>query len=142
MEKLYVAPTEMSPEIIFNPGEDTFLIKGSSRPEDVRELYAPVIDWIKDYYLEIINRQAEIYNEAKPLTFQFDLEYFNSSSAKFFYDIIMAIREFKQAGVKVKIIWYYEEDDTDMKEAGEDLSILAEIKFKYIPKPDTDERTA
>ena len=136
MEKFYLQATELSPEILFSPAQGKFLIKGNSRPEDVRELYWPVIEWLNSYLDYLSEGSNNKYNDSNPLTFEFDLEYFNSSSAKFFYDIVMTIRKFPGANIPVRILWKYEEEDTDMKEAGEDLAILAEIEFEYIQKED------
>jgi histidinol phosphatase-like PHP family hydrolase len=35
----------------------------------------------------------------------------------------------------VKVEWYYDEEDSDMKEAGADISLLVGMEFTYIPKP-------
>jgi hypothetical protein len=37
-------------------------------------------------------------------------------------------------GIPVEIEWYYDEEDEDLREAGEDLALLAELKFSYFPK--------
>jgi hypothetical protein len=55
MQKLQISPSDTTPEIQFSPEENIFFIRGISSPEDVRAMYYPVIDWIKafiDDYLE------------------------------------------------------------------------------------------
>ena len=134
MDNFYIAPTAFSPEIKFSPQESTFIIKGSSRPEDVRELFDPALEWLSGYLESIKEGHPHQYTGNNPLIFQFDMEYFNSSSAKFFYDFIIMIKRFRSAGIPVSIVWYYDPEDTDMKEAGEDLSILSGMEFIYIRK--------
>lgn len=134
MEAFYSAATEFSPEIRFSPAENIFLLRGNSRPEDVRELFEPVIRWLKEYLHEILNSDTKIYTGENPLILEFDLDYFNSSSAKFLYDIMMIIKRYRDSDINVNIVWHYDEDDTDMKEAGEDLGILAETELVYIRK--------
>lgn len=63
-----------------------------------------------------------------------DLEYFNSSSAKFLFDIFTQLKQMNSDGVPVDIDWYYDEEDVDLREAGEDLALLCELPFKYFPK--------
>jgi hypothetical protein len=134
MQKLYISPTPTTPEINFSPEENIFIIRGTSAPEDVREVYYPVIDWFKKFTDSIIEGSTVKFTPANPFILKIDLEYFNSSSAKFLYDIFFELRRFAPAGIPFSISWYYDEDDVDMKEAGYDISLLVETEFVYIPK--------
>jgi hypothetical protein len=134
MERLHLAQTNNSPEINFSPKENLFYIRGNSRPEDVREIYDPVISWLKEY-MDFLDGRS-LYSEENPLIFEFDFGYFNSSSAKFLYDIMYLLKKFIKSGIFVSIAWRYEEEDIDMKEAGEDLALLAEVDIVYIKKVD------
>ena len=125
--------TASSPEIFLSPDENTFVISGRSAPEDVRGIYYPVIEWI-DEFVTIVTVKNQ-YTEVNPLLFKFDFEYFNSSSAKFLYDIIHRLKDLQSIGVSVVVKWYYEDGDIDLRDAGEDLSILLDIPFTYCPKP-------
>jgi hypothetical protein len=124
--------TDISPEICLSPAENKFVISGNSAPEDVRELYYPVLDWMKEFVSLV--RKNNTYTDKKPLIFKLDLEYFNSSSAKFLFDIFTLLKDLNNQGVPVVIEWYYDAEDTDLREAGEDLALLCEIEFKYCPK--------
>jgi hypothetical protein len=134
MQKLYISPTPTTPEIHFSPSENIFLIRGISSPEDVRALYYPVIEWIKVFANEIITGKHKKYSTGNPLVFQADLTYFNSSSAKFFYDIFLELKRLPDNGIPVNIEWYFDEEDIDLKEAGYDIALLAEMEFTYIEK--------
>ena len=134
MEKLYLEPTELSPEIILSPEDNVFKITGRSSPEDVRTLYYPVIDWIKNFVKVVIEGNSINYSEINPFVFKFEFTYFNSSSAKFIYDILVELKNLHQAGIPTVIEWVYEEGDTDLMEAGNDIAILSEMEFKYIGK--------
>lgn len=127
--------TSSSPEIYLNPEENRFEISGRSAPEDVRSVYYPVLEWIDQFVTEVSVNSP--YNYKNPLLFKFDFEYFNSSSAKFLYDIIYRLKELIDTGVTVKVEWYYDAEDTDLHDAGEDLAILLEMQFTYIPKDGT-----
>lgn len=125
--------TDLTPEIILAPEEDKFIISGKSAPEDVRTIYYPVIEWLEDFMAWV--RDKRPYTDRKPLVLQIDLEYFNSSTAKFLYDIITGLQTLANEGTPVEVQWLYDEEDIDLREAGEDLALLCEMQFKYCPKP-------
>jgi hypothetical protein len=134
MQKLYISSTPKTPEIHFSPEENIFLIRGSSSPEDVRAMYYPVIDWIKTFVDNILEGKVYNYSTENPLKFQADLAYFNSSSAKFIYDIFSELKRLTPSVIPVVVEWFYDEEDIDLKEAGMDIASLVEMEFTYIPK--------
>jgi hypothetical protein len=134
MNRLHIDRTHNTPEITFSPDDNYFMIRGSSSPEDVRALYYPVIEWIKTFAEEIISGKNSNYSSEKALIFQTDLDYFNSSSAKFFYDIFTELKRLAENDVRVMVEWFYDEEDTDQKDAGCDIATLVEMEFSFIPK--------
>jgi hypothetical protein len=136
MEKLIISPTSTTPAIHLSVEENVYSISGTSRPEDVRELYYPVIEWIQKLAENILDGTINKYSAENALIFKTDLVYFNSSSAKFLYDIFMELKRIALSGVAVTVEWHYEKDDTDMLEAGIDIASLAEMEFTFIPKED------
>ena len=58
------------------------------------------------------------------------LEYFNTSSSKCILDVFKKLETL--SGTEVKVNWYYEEDDEDMLEAGEDYQAIIDLPFKMI----------
>ncbi len=62
------------------------------------------------------------------------MEYFNTSSSKCILDVFKKLENvFKKNNEEgVTINWYYEEDDEDMLEAGEDYQSILKIPFKMI----------
>jgi hypothetical protein len=134
MQKFYLSPTSSTPEINFSPEENIMLIRGKSSPEDVRAMYYPVISWIITFITDIVEGRISIYSTENPLVFRIDLAYFNSSSAKFLFDIFSELKRLHSAGITVKVEWVYDSEDIDLKEAGADIAQLAEMEFTYIPK--------
>lgn len=134
MQKLYVSPTSNTPEIHFLPEENLFIIRGTSVPEDVRAMYYPVIEWIKIFTNNILKGETNNFSPELPLKFQIDLIYFNSSSVKFLYDIVLELKKLSQLNIPVVVEWFYEKEDLDMKEAGVDIARLLEMEFTYTPK--------
>jgi hypothetical protein len=134
MQRLFIKQTNITPEINFSPDENIFLIRGNSSPEDVRAMYYPVIEWIKMFIDDIIEGEYTKYSPENPLKLQTDLEYYNSSSAKFFYDIFHELKRLKEAGIPFVVEWMYDIEDLDQKEAGTDIALLVEMEFVFIPK--------
>jgi hypothetical protein len=134
MQKLYIKPTLSSPEINFSPEENIFLIRGTSSPEDVRAMYYPVIEWIRIFIDDVLEGEFKIFSAENPIKLQVDLDYFNSSSAKFLYDIFSELKKLHPANIPAVVYWYHDEEDIDQKEAGTDISLLAEMEFKFVPK--------
>jgi hypothetical protein len=134
MLKLYISPTKNSPEIYFSPEENIFFIRGNSAPEDVREMYYPVIEWIDIFINDILNGTGAVYTKDNPLILKVDLDYFNSSSAKFLLDIFNDLKRLSSVKIPFIIEWHYDEQDIDMLDAGQDMALLVETDFKYILK--------
>ena len=135
MQKLHIQQTQNTPEIKFSPEENVFLIRGTSAPEDVRALYYPVIEWTRIFVDDVIGGVYKKYNKKTSLDFHIDLAYFNSSSAKFFYDILSELKRIPLDTCPVIVNWYHDEEDIDMKDAGNDIATLVEMEFRYFPKP-------
>jgi hypothetical protein len=62
----------------------------------------------------------------------FNFEYFNSTSAKYILDIFKSLNALHSLGIELDIKWYYEEDDEDMLEVGEEMSRMSKLKFEYV----------
>ena len=61
------------------------------------------------------------------------LEYFNTSSSKCILDVFKKLENLHNKSVAEVIInWYYEEDDEDMLEAGEDYQSILKLPFKMV----------
>ncbi|NLN30763.1 MAG: DUF1987 domain-containing protein, partial [Bacteroidales bacterium] len=60
------------------------------------------------------------------------LEYFNTSSSKCILDVFKKLEAIHKAKNEVIVNWYYEEDDEDMLEAGEDYESIIRVPFKMI----------
>jgi len=134
MQRLFIKETDTTPEINFSPDENIFILRGKSSPEDVRAMYYPVIKWVKIFVDDILEGEYKKYSSENPLKMQADLEYFNSSSAKFFYDIFSELKRLSTNNIPVIVEWFYDEEDIDQKEAGSDIALLVEMEFVFVPK--------
>ena len=60
------------------------------------------------------------------------LEYFNTSSSKCLLDLFKKLERMNGDTSSVSVHWYYEVDDEDMAEAGEDYQAIIKLPFKMI----------
>ncbi len=130
MRKLIFDKTDSSPKVIFDPDNNIFEICGESRPSDAGSFYGEILRWGDDFSNHLLN-SGELN---KPVVFNFDLEYFNSSSAKYILDFCKQIASIKSRTGNIEARWIYEEDDADMLEAGKEMSRIAKLPFEYISK--------
>ncbi len=132
MKGLNIQAKEKSPKVIFDPEKKIFEMEGNSRPENVRDFYYPIIDILRKYFEKVSDKgDHESFNE-NPFKFSFKLDYFNSASAKFISDILVIIKDFTDEKLKIKVYWYFEDGDDDMKEVGEDFSEMISLPFNFI----------
>lgn len=122
MEAISIEGTQKTPTVNFNPSTGKIEIKGRSIPENSIEFYKPLVDWLEQY----------LSNAQKLTEVNVQLEYFNTSSSKCILDVFKKLEAIYKAGNEVVINWYYEEDDEDMLEAGEDYQSIIKIPFKMI----------
>ena len=97
-------------------------LKGRSSPENSIQFYAKIIEGLEEY----INQGGDEF------TANFAFEYFNTSSSKCLFDVFKRLSKIDASGKDLTINWYYEEDDDDMMEAGEDYSDLLGLEFNFM----------
>jgi len=122
METIIREGTSKTPYVRLDGENGLVEIKGRSIPENSVEFYKPLIDWLEKYSGE----------PSSETNVNIQLEYFNTSSSKCILDIFKRLELIHKKGNPVEINWYYEEDDEDMFEAGEDYQSIINIPFKMI----------
>jgi hypothetical protein len=122
MKNFYLAETSKTPKIECELDSGTFHISGRSIPENSIEFYKPLFDWL-DSYVENPHEKTEM---------NVQLEYFNTSSSKCLVEVFRRLEKVKEKGQEVAINWFYEEDDEDMEESGEDFKEIINIQINMI----------
>ena len=122
MEALDIRATNDTPKVLFDPENEIFEISGRSLPEDVVSFYQPLIDWLEEY-----KDSPNDYTE-----FVFKYVYFNTATSKLIQDILIKLEEINDAGHKIRVLWFYEEEDEDMLDLGEEFSENMNIPFDII----------
>lgn len=120
MERLEIKGTEDTPSVLFDKQEGIFQMGGRSLPEDVNKFYNPVLAWL-DAYAQNPNPSS---------AFEMRFEYFNTASAKVLLDFFMKLDAIaSDKGVAITVDWYYDKNDDDMKEGGEEYADFLSIPF-------------
>jgi len=122
MKKIHIESTPKTPSINFDFEKGFLEIKGRSIPENSMEFYKPVVESLEKYS-----------GTPHPVTtVNIQLEYFNTSSSKCILDVFKKLESIHKRGNQLMINWYYEQDDEDMLEAGEDYQAIINVPFKMI----------
>jgi hypothetical protein len=122
MENLSLEGSAKTPSVSFDAASGVLELKGRSIPENSVEFYKPINDWIDNYSK----------SPKSVTTIDVKLEYFNTSSSKCILDLFKQLEGLNGKGTEVLVNWYFEEDDEDMEEAGEDYQAIINLPFKMI----------
>jgi hypothetical protein len=122
MEVISIKGTQETPEVMLDSSKGVFEVSGKSLPEDVKEFYNPLLKWF-DEYAKKPNPQTVL---------KIKMDYFNTASSKMILELFEVVKKAHTAGSETIIEWYYQEDDEDMQDAGQDYSDLIEMPFKLI----------
>ena len=120
MKNLELEGTKVTPEVSLNAGKGELKFSGRSIPEDPGTFFTKILEWIEEYS----------QSSDRGLTAEFNLEYVNSGSSKYFLEIIRMLNEHHLKGKESRIIWLYEEDDESIQELGELYESTVELPFE------------
>lgn len=121
-EKYVVEGSAKTPEVECDGSTGVLSLRGRSIPENSIDFFQPINNWV-DHYCEHPQQET---------TVQIRLEYFNTSSSKCILDLFRKFEKLNRVNSKVTVHWYYETDDEDMEEAGEDYQAIVELPFCMI----------
>jgi len=120
MEK-FVIQEELKncPGIVFYPTVNRLELIGRSIPENPELIFRRLDEWLTTHFEK---------NDGLDVNIQ--LEYINSGSSKYLYEILKRLTGYGQSGKNVRIKWLYEEDDEGMLELGEHYRDSAGISLE------------
>jgi hypothetical protein len=107
------------PGIVYHGDNNLLEIVGRSIPENPELIFRRLDEWITLHF-----------DKAKELNVNIQLEYINSGSSKYLYEILKRLTGFGRSGNTVKLKWLYEEDDEAMLELGEHYRDTAGIPLE------------
>lgn len=119
MSQFHIPATRSTPEIFLDTDTNVYRVVGHSIPENAGKFYTPVLEWLRE----------NITNISSGSVFEFCLPYFNSSSLKALYMMLMEVKKESEKGREFEVDWYIEDDDDFMTDAAETFSEMVGIKL-------------
>ena len=104
------------PGIVYYPQTNTLELFGRSIPENPELIFGRLDEWITVHF-----------TKNSGINFNIKLEYINSGSSKYLYEILKRLTDYGISGKEVIIKWLYEEEDEAMMELGEHYRDTAKI---------------
>ncbi|MEA5059278.1 MAG: DUF1987 domain-containing protein [Candidatus Pelethousia sp.] len=126
MFKLEKQKTGSTPYIYIDEEQGYMRFQGESFHENVLEFYADIIAWLQGY----------LSTDFPSFTFDCELRYFNSSTAKMLLNMLLLMDEASAKGRKVTVNWITTVDNEINIECGEDFGDeVAHMDFKIVIHP-------
>jgi hypothetical protein len=122
MKPLFIPETTKTPLVNCNSDLGLIELSGMSYSEDNFAFYEPVFLWLNEYVL-LPNVETN---------FNMKIRYFNTSAVKCLFDILEIFTNLSKSGKKVNINWYYDEEDEEMRDTGENFSSILNCDFTLI----------
>ena len=121
MKSLNIQGTNDVPQVHFDYKKGNLFMGGSSLPENILEVFNPIMSWVEEY-----KAQRSSFTHV-----EFNFEYLNTSSTNMVARLIESLSAIRQIG-ELKITWYYTHGDYDMRELGEDLLEENDLSYEII----------
>ena len=122
MEPISRQATPKTPSIEFDSSQGLLEIKGRSNPENTLDFYKPLVAWVDQY----------VQNPVEKTIVNVHLEHFNTSSSKSILEVFKALEPINKSEKEVVINWFYEGDDEDIQEAGENYEAITGLPFRMV----------
>lgn len=123
MENFQIEGENYIPTVNFNTETSVLEISGESYHEYTIEFFQPIFEWLNKY----------LEQEGRTIVFNFRMTYFNTSSSRRFLEIFDLLEDYnKNKNGNVTVNWYYEKDDVDMLESGEEYAEDVDLGFNLI----------
>jgi len=122
MDNIDIQPTAKTPRVTFDYQAGILEISGRSIPENSFQFYDPLLSWLDNY--------AQSPKELTKLSFK--LDYFNTSSSMYILGILKKLEKLYNTGFKAEVKWFYEADDEDMLQTGEDLKQIVTLPIDMV----------
>jgi hypothetical protein len=119
-----VAQTSASPFISANGDDGRVIIRGDSYPENSFELFRPLIAWVETYLAQ----------PRRPLRFEVELLYMNTSSVRAMMDIFDLLESAFQNGTDVGVVWLYDAGNERVAELAEEFKEDCTFPFEITAK--------
>lgn len=119
MKPLFIPATAKTPLVNCDHELGLVELSGMSYAEDTFTFYEPVFLWLNEYVLH----PHEVTN------FNMKIKYFNTTAVKCLFDMLEIFAHLAKSNKKVNINWYYDKEDEEMRDTGENFSNILNCDF-------------
>jgi hypothetical protein len=117
--------TYRTPYVLINEDKRYMRIEGESFHESVIEVFADINIWLEKY----------LESDFDDFTLDCEMTYFNSSTAKLLFNILLSLDECAARGKAVTVNWITSKDNDIIIECGEDLEDeMTNLNFNLVVK--------
>lgn len=127
LEEIHISPTNTTPEILLNP-KGIIKIKGRAIDESRAKIPEQMANWI-DTYIQDPQEVTEVI---------IALEFLNSFNTLVLTATLKKFSQILSRRKKLVIRWFYEEDDVDIFERGEYISLTINVPIEFIVTDNID----
>tara|TARA_B110000211_G_C13643139_1_gene362567 strand:- start:64 stop:477 length:414 start_codon:yes stop_codon:yes gene_type:complete len=121
MENLLISGKKDTPIVEFNADELVFRISGNSIVDDAKTFYTPIINWLKSYST----------NASSLLKFEFNFSEISQPTLKMLLYLFQEIKSMQIDGKSISVVWGVPFLNNLIKEIGQDVSYMSDVKFKF-----------
>ena len=122
MENLQIEKTSRTPSISFDAEKGLLEIKGMSIPQNSKEFYKPILQWIEQYSQNPKSKTVMIV--------RFNL--YNTATAKHITDMFKTFEALHKKGHDIKIQWQYEQGDESYELDGKDFAEWFDVPIEVV----------
>ncbi len=128
MEIITIEATKSSPFVLIDPVSHQIKITGESYPENAAKFFGPILSYVNEY----VNS-----TEAKIITVDIHLSYFNSSSSKALLNLFEILDQAASENKQIEVNWCYHPENETIFEAGEEFEDETTVlKFNFVQTTD------
>lgn len=117
---LLIKPTRTTFGIEFLFSKGVFRFSGDSYPENSVDFFQPLLNRITEY----------LHFPSENLTVEFRVNYFNTSTSKYLFQIMELLAAYQANGHQLDITWYSSGNDDDMLEAWREIMLELDLSFR------------
>ena len=118
--KIVIAKTDVTPQAIFDLKNGTLDLDGKIVAENPLDFFDRLNRWVEEFAAS---------KTSNTLTVGLRLDYFNTVASKLLSKFFIRL-----IALNATINWYYEKDDEEIKEAGEDYKIMLNYEINILEK--------
>ncbi|MDR1702488.1 MAG: DUF1987 domain-containing protein [Sporomusaceae bacterium] len=121
--RLEIEKTESLPYVLVDEEKEYLKLAGICYHERAIDFFEQICTWLENFLKTDFNE----------FTFDFAMEYFNSSTAKLVFNMLLALDNSAKEGKKIVINWMTTKDNEVIIEFGEDFQEeLSNVEFNLI----------